>query len=78
MTFQGMLICHPDNLQVSFMSPGTQDRILKAADTQILLDKYNSRLGGSHLSVPVVSVHPHCGKTLNHGIGGNTVNEKPF
>lgn len=78
MTFQGMLICHPDNLQVSFLSPGTQDRILKAADTRILLDKCNSRLGGSHLSVPVVSVYPHYGKTLNHGIGGNTVNEKPF
>lgn len=33
MTFQEMLICHPDNLRVSFKSPGVQGRILKAADT---------------------------------------------
>lgn len=67
MTFQGMLICHPDNLRVSFKSPSAQDRILKAADSWDFVRQQvqEQARGKPSCSVPVVSVCPHYGKTLH-------------
>lgn len=67
MTFQGMLICHPDNLQVSFKSPDAQDRMLKATDSwdsaRQQVQMQARRMPA--YSVPVVSVYPLCGKALS-------------
>ena len=60
-----MLICYPDNLQVSFKSLSTQDRIFKAVDTwdSVRQEVQKQARRKPSYSLSMVSIYPCYGKT---------------